>query len=103
MYVPIAVRALERLAPVVRPLVDRQRTGDRKRLAAPREVTRIWFCSQFINNTLPRRFNEAQRTFLCVPPHVLGQRRSFGEILAANTTLERPMSGMTLTRSWVPP
>ena len=40
----VAVRALERLAAVVRPLVDRERARDGERLAAPGEVARVWFC-----------------------------------------------------------
>ena len=37
----VALRALERLAAVVRPLVDRERARDGERLTAPGEVARV--------------------------------------------------------------
>ena len=43
-HVPITVCALERLAAVVRPLVDRERARDGERLATPGEVARVRLC-----------------------------------------------------------
>jgi len=72
--------AFERLVAVVRPLVNSERTCDGKRLATARVVAQIWL-------------------FLRVPPHVLLQSGSLGEVLQADLALERSVAGMGLEMS----